>query len=218
MKRRLLNLLTVLSLLLCVAAVVLSVRSHHVHDRVYWRWVASKRYVAHGHGPFIEFDRGVVQAGWVEWEKYGPLPPAWDEPFGLNFVAGPAGGPAGRMQTSVPALYSTDVYSKQTRLGWMGFSRRLMTYPRPPWLATHVNAVTAPLWAVAAAAGILPVVRGVGAFRRRRRRAAGLCLGCGYDLRASAGRCPECGREVTAPPSRTPRQSGAGTERSAAAD
>jgi hypothetical protein len=50
-----------------------------------------------------------------------------------------------------------------------------------------------PAWLPALAAALLPAFWLV-AYRRRRRRArAGLCLRCGYDLRASGDRCPECG-------------------------
>ena len=53
-----------------------------------------------------------------------------------------------------------------------------------------------PHWAVVLALGVpaLGLVRPVVSHARNRRRARrGLCLSCGYDLRATPGRCPECG-------------------------
>ena len=50
---------------------------------------------------------------------------------------------------------------------------------------------------------VLPGIRGAGVLRKRRRKATGYCLCCGYDLRASTGTCPECGRAVAKSPEKT---------------
>lgn len=56
-----------------------------------------------------------------------------------------------------------------------------------------------PAWVVAILLGFLPLWW-VKSFRRDRRRSkrrdAGQCLACGYDLRESPERCPECGAAV----------------------
>jgi hypothetical protein len=62
--------------------------------------------------------------------------------------------------------------------------------------------VQAPMWFVILLFALLPLVAGVRLARRRRRArrlAAGCCIACGYDLRASPERCPECGRAADAP-------------------
>jgi hypothetical protein len=47
------------------------------------------------------------------------------------------------------------------------------------------------------ALSVLVYVRSRQAGLRDRRVQAGLCAGCGYDLRASPERCPECGRDTS---------------------
>ena len=51
--------------------------------------------------------------------------------------------------------------------------------------------IGAPYWAFCVA-GIVTVTQR--SYRRRRRRRRGVCLACGYDLRATPNQCPECGR------------------------
>lgn len=57
-----------------------------------------------------------------------------------------------------------------------------------------------PAWAVCSVLVLPATIRTFVAARRwrrkRRSRAHNLCLACGYDLRATPDRCPECGRAV----------------------
>jgi hypothetical protein len=63
-------------------------------------------------------------------------------------------------------------------------------------------AIACPDWFLLTAFAI-PLLSTVRRWRRKRtRQRKGLCLTCGYDLRATKARCPECGTDVPrAPPS-----------------
>jgi hypothetical protein len=58
----------------------------------------------------------------------------------------------------------------------------------------QVMRVALPLWIFAIIFSALPLIRLRATLIRRARRARGLCVDCGYDLRESPGACPECGQ------------------------
>jgi hypothetical protein len=79
---------------------------------------------------------------------------------------------------------------RPTGTGWSKPERQIMRYT----LDYAVLAV--PYWALLLATGLAPALWLRGRMRRRGRILGGRCARCGYDLRASPGRCPECGSEA----------------------
>jgi hypothetical protein len=69
-----------------------------------------------------------------------------------------------------------------------------------PLVPNRFALLAVPLWLPLAAACVLPAAWLARLGVSRRRRAAGRCAACGYDLRATPQRCPECGAVPETPP------------------
>jgi hypothetical protein len=75
------------------------------------------------------------------------------------------------------------------------------TYIGPDLGYGFLRRVACPTWFALTACCVFPATSAVRlkrAGRRRRRLREGLCIYCGYDLRASRSCCPECGQPRTA--------------------
>jgi hypothetical protein len=180
MRRRLLNLLTALSLLLCVAVAALWVRSYWRYDQVNWFSADSGLCLASGDGILaVMFGPNYNGAGAVAW------PRGWRY---RNYAALGAQGLPGQVQIAS--------YHQLGRLGLAYDGNRLITPSEgPPYFSSH--RVYFPHWLALIVLSAMPAARAWRAWRCRRAVAAGKCPSCGYDLRATPGRCPECGADAT---------------------
>jgi hypothetical protein len=183
------NALTVLSLLLCLATIVLWVRSYWVGS--YLRCVAN-------------WDPGHMQyqEDWTAMSCTGELNYCWSrQSLGPHpeMTIVPVSNTVRRFETPMtPSLRANWGRSIRVRYLGFGYSDHKSTRPLslPPNPAIHVftlRAVAVPYWGVTVPLALLPGVRGLRRWRRRKALTGNHCQVCNYDLRATPGRCPECG-------------------------
>lgn len=181
MKRRLLNFVAALSLVLCAASVAAWVRSQRGSDRLAWGRADGLR--------SVESARGHLVVDWV----VDPRPGRSADFRGLRYTRGDALSPINYL-----LFLCTDGAETRRAAAWAGFAwyeRRNAGVG-----AARVRAV-APLWSVGAATAAPPAWAAMGLaarLRRRRRVRSGRCAGCRYDLTGNvSGVCPECGATVS---------------------
>jgi 4-amino-4-deoxy-L-arabinose transferase-like glycosyltransferase len=190
-RRRLLDFLTVLSLLLCVAVAALWVRSYRVGDLL--------SHITHTGSGFRE--RSLVSTrGRFGWHYN-------DEQYvGENASRGWASDQYGVGREGLSrGTMSPWRMSPWETLGFYASNTSDTHRPMDPrtrevYTRTAVRQIlNVPYYLPALLTAALPAWWAMSwqRFRRRRRLALGLCPHCGYDLRASPGRCPECGTPAT---------------------
>jgi hypothetical protein len=185
MIRRLFTIASALSIILCAATLALWVRSEFRTDVIRWgfargmtdssSWVAtSKRgsiIVHRRHWYFIDGRQGEIHFYTLwRWDSWsGRAPP---EPKLAHEVLG---------------------------CGWER-DHEVDPDANAGSLVRDQHKIAAPYWAISAllASPSLVLRKRWQKWRESRRRGQGLCLACGYDLRASEDRCPECGTIIPA--------------------
>jgi hypothetical protein len=194
-RRCLFTVLSVLSLLLCVATTALWVRSYLRHDAI-----TRNDYIVHeGMEPgdrdlTVHSVRGEIGFGiCIE----SPILSQRIREEGWRF-------------RSAKALESS------TLRDFQGDARRFFGFTSCTYDdgILYYHAIAVPHWFFALTFSILPAVYLRAAIRSRRRRRAGLCPTCGYDLRATHDRCPECGTaagavDLCAPARNAPKEKSA---------
>ena len=182
MRRKLFNFATASSLALCVVVLAAWLRSYFVSDALHGGWVdeppTSAGYVQ------AYSNRGAISIRRVDLTATGTLPPGYRVDDDVEVVP--------------PRRWSRDATHPWANHSWLlahdWASRKWTTTPRPKvTLVWWQRQATLPLWPAVLLAGVLPLVAWRGWRRVRQRRREGLCLRCGYDLRATSDRCPECG-------------------------
>ena len=191
MRRYLIHVSTSISVLLLLVCAALWIHSHvavlgsslHTERRVGPDWYA-RQYLFRNIAGCLEVSVG---------DYRGPVS------YWTNEVWTPID--VGRLRWHVHGFLDSGINPPRTALQRLGFWYENVSGNRPTVAVPEVSKVRdvligVPHWFVCVIFAALPVaqlVRWRHEARGRRRAAAGLCTGCGYDLQGTPERCPECG-------------------------
>jgi predicted RNA-binding Zn-ribbon protein involved in translation (DUF1610 family) len=169
-RRRLLNVATAISLLLCAATIALWARSSWRTDRLSCAGGHAFHTLVSRHGRFgyqlLRIPSGAPLARELEFSS---------APADSMFFSGMVGD-----------IESVHDLEQEPAVDVLGVE-----------LSPAMGICFVPHWLVALTLSILPLSRVMNIARRRRRAAMShVCAGCGYDIRATPQRCPECGAVV----------------------
>jgi hypothetical protein len=203
MKGRWFNLLSNLSLLLCLASAALWIHSYFATDAINFGQPKLQAYSPDNHlnAHTIRTFRGRI--GYCFQDVY----------LYENLIRDPQGVP---YAPDFPGIHSypgshiwldTELIKRMN--GWQhaGFEYHSAVFGSS---TKEINglAIIMPLWPIVLLAALLPLIRLRRWLRLRRHSFAGCCTMCGYDLRATPDRCPECGaipaNNEKSPPSTAP--------------
>lgn len=183
MRRRLFNFVTAASLLLCVAACVLWVRSFFLTEQLTLRCKGGWRTVQTGKGQLA------IRLLLADWSNV----PA--DTFGPKYQRDLVMPPSNYFIYLSPERGDRSFFWRRGGFAWHELRNARRGIVRvQAW---------APFWSIFICTAALPLAwtttRLRARVRRRRRTRLGLCPVCGYDLRATprGGRCPECGASGT---------------------
>jgi len=146
-------------------------------------------------GPSWRLGHGCFAVRWGLLPSQDPLPPDYE-----TWTVGTIRLTGGRllMSTANPQeVMGAARATFKTGLTFFGFKNlKTQWLPQlhrgPPSVVGHLQI---PFWILALAFASMLMLCYLPSRRRRKRKKLGLCLKCGYDLRASKDRCPECGEE-----------------------
>ena len=212
MIRRLSNILWLVSLLLTIGVAALWAHGHWYEDELrLHRWSPTRATDI----SLIASDALTAQIGlWADpaTDHGGPsaIKLTSGRPFAMSFAALMR---LMRTQQDSPPLFTVfqfnpgallfDVAESRSQRRFAGFAwhRDRWHQEQDPRVWVSTTSLAVPYWSVLCLTLLLPAMRARKYIRERRaarRKAQGLCLTCGYDLRASFDRCPECGTPIPA--------------------